>query len=104
VQFVAFDDFEDPVSGASGSQRGTRSLIARIGKNAQNEREQSPCAWSEYKCGTIAILDAGRMNGSAQQQTERVYEKVAFLALDLLSRIVAMRIDVRPPFPALLTL
>jgi hypothetical protein len=44
------------------------------------------------------------MHRSAQQQAERIYENVALLALDLLSRIVAMRIDARPPFSALLTL
>jgi hypothetical protein len=44
------------------------------------------------------------MHGGAQQQPERIYEKVAFLALDLLSGIVAMRIDARPPFSALFTL
>jgi hypothetical protein len=39
-----------------------------------------------------------------QQQTQRVYENMALLALDFLARIVAMRIDARPPFSALFTL
>jgi hypothetical protein len=49
-------------------------------------------------------LDIGWMNDRVQQQTQRIYEKMAFLALDLLARIVAMRIDPAPPFSALLTL
>jgi hypothetical protein len=38
-----------------------------------------------------------------EQQTQRIYENVALLALDLLARIVAMRIDAGPPFSALFT-
>jgi hypothetical protein len=38
------------------------------------------------------------------QQALRIDENVPLLALDLLSRIVAMRIDARPPFSALFTL
>ena len=49
----------------------------------------------------IAILDIGAMNDGVQQQTQRVYEYMALLALDLLARIIAMRIDTRPPFSAL---
>ena len=104
MQFIALDDFDDPASARSGCHRGARSLIARIGKDAQNERKQGTRAFVEDERDTVAILNAGRMNDSAQQQTERVYEKVALLALDLLSGIVAMRIDVRPPFSALFTL
>jgi hypothetical protein len=39
-----------------------------------------------------------------EQQTQRIYEKVALLTFDLLARIIAMRIDTAPPFSALLTL
>jgi hypothetical protein len=52
---------------------------------------------------TVAILDIGGMNDSVEQQTQRIYENVALLALDLLARIVAMRIDAGPPFSALFT-
>ena len=33
-----------------------------------------------------------------KQQTQRIYEDVALLALDLFARIVAMRIDAGPLF------
>jgi hypothetical protein len=39
-----------------------------------------------------------------KQQTQRIYEEVALLALDLFARIIAMRIDGGPPFSALFTL
>src|SRR5262249_35604536 len=39
-----------------------------------------------------------------QQQTQRVYENMALLALDLFARVIAMRIDAAPPFSALFTL
>jgi hypothetical protein len=37
------------------------------------------------------------MNDGVEQQTKRVYKDMALLALDLLARVIAMRIDVRPP-------
>ena len=104
MQFTAFDDFNDPVARAGGGQRGTRSLIAGIGEDAQNEREQSSRAPIENECRTVAVLDIGRVNGSAQQQTECIYENVALLALDLLARVITRWIDAGPPFSALLTL
>ena len=38
------------------------------------------------------------------QQTQRIYQDVTLLALDLFARIIAMWIDAAPPFSALLTL
>ena len=104
VQFVALDDFDDPIAGFGGGQWGVRSAIACIGEDAQDEREQSSRTPVEDERCAVAILDAGGMNRSAHQQSERIYENVALLALDLLARIVAVRIDARPPFSALFTL
>jgi len=39
-----------------------------------------------------------------QQQTLRVYQDMALLALDLLAGVIAVRIDRGPPFSAALTL
>ena len=44
------------------------------------------------------------MNGDGQDQTEGVDEEMAFLAFDLLARVIARRVDARPPFSALFTL
>jgi hypothetical protein len=104
VQFVALDDFDNPIAASGGDQCGVRPAIACIGENAHDEREQSPRAFIENERCAVAILDIGGMNGGAQQQTKRVYENVALLALDLLSCIVTMRINARPPFSALFTL
>jgi hypothetical protein len=52
----------------------------------------------------IAILNAGGMHDGVQQQAQRIDENMPLLALDQLARIEPVRIDVRPPFSALLTL
>ncbi len=104
MQFVALDHFDDPTSGARGGQCRARTLIAGVGKDAHNEGEQGPGALVKYECGAVAILDVGGVNGGTQQQAERIDEDVALLALDLLARIIARRIDPGPPFSALFTL
>jgi hypothetical protein len=104
VQFGALDDFDDPTARARGSHCRPRPLITCIGEDAHNEREQSSRTFVENQCRAVTILDVGRVNHCAQQQAERVYENMALLALDLLARVIAMRINVRPPFSALFTL
>jgi hypothetical protein len=46
----------------------------------------------------IAILDIGRMNNGVEQQAYCVDKNVPLLALDLLARIVPVRINARPPY------
>ena len=104
MQFVALDDFDDPVAALGCGQCGVRPAIACVGEDADDEREQGARLLVEDEARTIAILDIGGVNGSAQQQAKRVYENVALLALDLFSRIVAVRINRGPPFSALFTL
>ena len=53
---------------------------------------------------SIAILHVGGGDQGVQQQPEFVDQDVAFLALDQLAGVEAMRIDRRPPFSALFTL
>ena len=80
-----------------------RSLIAAVGKQLLQERihpEQS----GKKQDTAVAILDIGGVNDGVEQQTQRIYKKVALLAFDPLARIIAMRIDTGPPFSALLTL
>ena len=79
------------------------SLIGRIGKELGQERMQ-PEHRGEQQDAAVAVLDVGGMNNGVQQQAQRIYEKVAFLALDLLARIIARRVDPGPPFSALFTL
>ena len=56
------------------------------------------------KRAAVAILDVGGVHDGVDQQALRVDENVPLLALDLLSRIVARRVDRGPPFSALFTL
>ena len=80
-----------------------RPLIGRVGKQLLQERMR-PEQGRKQQDAAVAILDVGGMNDGVQQQTQRVYENMALLALDLLARIIAMRIDAGPPFSALFTL
>mgnify|MGYP003396393155 CR=1 FL=1 len=80
-----------------------RSLIAAVGKQLLQERihpEQS----GKQQDAAIAILDIGGVNDGVEQQTQRIYEKVALLAVDLLACVVTMPVDRCPPFSPLLTL
>jgi hypothetical protein len=63
---------------------------------------------TEQRCqqcdAAITILDAGGMDDSVQQQTQRVDENMPLLALDQFAGIEPVRIDASPPFSALFTL
>ena len=80
-----------------------RPLIAAVGKQLLQEWIHPEQRGKQYDAA-VAVLDVGGMNDRVQQQTQRVYENMALLALDLLARIIAMRIDPGPPFSALFTL
>ena len=100
----AFDDFTFEVW--EDFRQGLlkfRPLIAAIGKQLLQERIHAEQRCKEQDAA-VAVLDIGGMNDGMEQQTQRIYEKVALLAFDLLACIIAMRIDTRPPFSALLTL
>ena len=74
-----------------------RSLIAAVGKQLFQERIRSEQCRKKQNAA-VAVLDIGRMNNRVQQQTQRIYENMALLALDLFARIIAMRIDAGPLF------
>jgi hypothetical protein len=100
----AFDDFD--VEPAQRPGRGVlelRPLITAIGIELAQEREPAEQAAQQQR-PAVTILNVGRMNDGMQQQTLRVYQDMALLALDLLARVIPVRIDRGPPFSALLTL
>ena len=72
-------------------------LIAAVGKQLLQERIPAEQGCKQQDAA-VAVLDIGRVDDGVEQQTQRIYEKVALLALDLLARIIAMRIDPRPRF------
>ena len=59
---------------------------------------------SEDQNAAIAVLDIGWMHDGVHQQAYRVDKDVALLTFDLLTRIVARRIDAGPPFSEPFTL
>ena len=80
-----------------------RALITAIGVEFHQERIQAEHG-RHHECAAVAILNVSSMNDGMNQQALRIDENVPLLALDLLSRVVARRINRSPPFSALLTL
>ncbi len=80
-----------------------RPLIGSVGEQLLQERLR-PGQAPQQQDATVAILDIGAVDDRVEQQTQPIYKDVALLALDLLARIVARRIDPGPPFSALFTL
>src|SRR5439155_284081 len=75
-----------------------RPLVATIGKELFQERVH-PEKGRKKQDAAIAILDIGRMNDGVQQQTQRVYENMALLPLDLFAGALGGRdqwFDMRP--------
>ena len=100
----AFDDFSFDVRHDFRERLlEFRPLIATVGKELLQEGIH-PEQGRQQQDAAVAILDIGAMNDGVEQQAQRVYENMALLALDLLARIIAMRIDAGPPFSALFTL
>jgi hypothetical protein len=83
--------------------RKIRPLIPAIDEQLlQKGKHPEQCRHNED--AAIAILDVGRMNDGVEQEAYCVDKNVPLLALDLLARIVPVRINARPPFSALFTL
>src|SRR5258708_25929003 len=83
--------------------RKFRSLIATVDEQRlQKGKHTEQCRHDEN--ASIAILNVGRMNDGVEQEAQCVDKNVPLLALDLLARIVPVRINERPPFSALFTL
>src|SRR5476651_568677 len=83
--------------------RKFRPLISAVGEERlQKWKHPEQCRHDES--AAVAILNVGRMNDGVEQQAYCVDKNVPLLAFDLLARIVAVRINARPPFSALFTL
>ena len=74
-----------------------RPLIAAIGIELQQEREE-PEQRRHHQDAAVAILNIGGVHDGVHQQALRIDEDMPLLALDLLARIIAVRIDAGPPF------
>ena len=98
VQLVALDDLEFPGAGLCDGAGRFHALIAGIGEDALDEREEVARAPIENEPRAIAILHIGRMDDDVQQETERVDENMPLAARDLLARIEALRVERGAPF------
>ena len=100
----SFDDFGFETGQNLGERVAeNRPLIGAVGKQLREGWKPTGQRRQQFDAA-IAILDAGGMNDGVQQQTQRIDENMPLLALDLLARIEAGRIDAGPPFSALFTL
>lgn len=97
VRLAALDDLQRPAAGLGDNPGHLRPLIAGVGEDALDEGEQAPRRLQQI-AGAVAILHVAGMDSHAQEQAERVDENVALAPRDLLARIVALRVKLRPPF------
>jgi hypothetical protein len=98
MQLVALDDLEPPTAGLGDGGCGFRSLVAGIGEDAFDEREEAARALVEDERRAVPILHIRSMNDDVQQEAERVDENMPLAARDLLARIEALRVKRGAPF------
>ena len=73
------------------------SLISAVGEQRlQKWKHAEQCR--HHQNASIAILNVGRMNDGVEQEAYCIDKNVPLLALDLLARIVPVRINARPPY------
>jgi hypothetical protein len=99
VSVAAADDLQLPRPGSGDGGLHFRALIAGVADDPLDEGEAPP-GLAQQPLGTVAILDAGRMDNHRQQQAECVGQDMALAAEDLLAGIVAGRIKRSPPLTA----
>jgi hypothetical protein len=78
--------------------RDAGSLVAGVGEDVLDKREQATGAPIENQPRPIAILNVGRMNDDVQQEAERIDKDVALAPGDLLARIKPLRVKRGAPF------
>jgi hypothetical protein len=80
------------------------AAVGAIGEDRlQKGKEPAGLAVQDQK-RAIAVLQVGRVDDDGEDQAEGVDEQMALLAFDLLARVIARRVDARPPFSAPFTL
>jgi hypothetical protein len=104
MRLVTLDDLQPPGPGLCDRRGELGSAIAGIGEDTLDEGEQAARAPIEDPSRPVAILHIGRMDDDVQQEAERVDEDMPLATLDLLARVIARRVERRPPFCAPLAL
>lgn len=98
VHRIALDDLQLPGTGFCDGGDRLRPLVAGIGEDALDEREEAACALVKNELHPVAILHISRMDDDVQQEAERIDENVPLAARDLLARIEALRVESGAPF------
>ncbi len=99
----ALDHLDPPGSIVHGSTQ-LRAAVSAVGKDRLQEGKQPTGVAVQDQKGAVAVLQVGRMHGDGEDQAECIDKQVALLALDLLARVIARRVDGGPPFSAPFTL
>ena len=102
---LAIGAFDDLYGDRAGRAERTGELGAGIGLIGEQMGEpgKQPARITHESGHPVAILDVGRTDGDGKHQPAGVDDEVALDALDLLGRVEACRIAVRPPFSAAFT-
>ncbi len=75
-----------------------------VGEDRLQEGKQPAGVAVQNQKGAVTVLYVGRVDGDGEDQAEGVDQEMTLLALDLLARVIARRVDARPPFSAPFTL
>ena len=90
-------DLQLPCSCAPDDEGHLLACISAISKDTLDEWKQSACPTQERE-RPIPVLNISWMHDDVQQETQRVDQDVPLATFDLLARVVARRIEPRPPF------
>ena len=99
----AFDDLDFPRGGLHGSAQ-LFAAVGAVGEDRLQEGKQPASVAIQNQKGAVAVLYVGRVDDDGEDQAEGVDQEMALLAFDLLARVIARRVDARPPFSAPFTL
>ncbi len=80
------------------------ATVGAVGEDRLQEGKELAGVAIQDQEGAVAVLQAGRVDDDGEDQAEGFDQEMALLALDLLARVIARRVDARPPFSALFTL
>ena len=97
-------DHLDPPGGIGHGPAQLLAAVSAVGEDRLQEGKQPAGPAVQNQRGAVAVLYVGRMHDRVEDQAEGIDEQVALLALDLLARVIARRVDARPPFSAPFTL
>lgn len=99
MKIGTLDDLEFPGAGPGDRIGCLLALIAAIGEDAFDEREQASRPAQQWD-GSVTILDIAGSDEDVQQEAEGIDQNVAPAARRLLPGIVARRVERGPPFEA----